>query len=232
MENDMENIIYIKEVDSTNNEIKKYNYMLDKYKFVALYSDIQTNGKGRFGNKWQSSEGNIQLSILIKNELLSPNITTIMSAISVCQVLEKIQGLHPKIKWINDILIEDKKVGGILVETSFFNNKVNEVTIGIGINVNSENLNLSAATSIKKVTGEKIDRNQLILDIIEKVIYNFIIKMDYVNEYNSRLIHYNKNIYINEKKVLSRGINKQGNLTIEENGQIKNINTNEISIKL
>ncbi len=235
----MENIIFKEIVTSTNTEVRQYKNMLQQYDFVALYSDEQTNGRGRRNHFWESKNSdNVYLSIMMDTPIKNIDMITIAIGLSVCEVLEEIKSLNCKIKWPNDLYVNNKKLGGILVETSFLGDEMEYYVIGIGINVNSENFQevQDIATSIYKETKKKINRDDLIKNIINNVC-NYISKLNKeqfeIAEYEKRLNHINKYVYVDNEKVLCKGIDEKGKLIVQkENTEIEKLSFNMISISL
>lgn len=132
----------------------------------VVIAECQTGGKGRLGRKWASPAGvNLYCSIILRppiQPVAAPQLT-FLSVIAAARAIEQLTPLKPRIKWPNDILLNGKKVAGLLNEMSAETDKVNFVILGIGVN-----LNMSAeqfpedlrhpATSLYIETGEKVDR--------------------------------------------------------------------------
>ena len=133
------NLIKLKTVKSTNLELKKMISSDTSINNLCLIADNQTEGYGRRKTKWFSYKGNIHLSFLLKpkckiNEI---NQLSFMASISIGEALKKIKNnINIKYKWPNDIILNKKKIGGIIIETSsYINKKVKWVIIGIGLNL-------------------------------------------------------------------------------------------------
>ncbi|MBC7196979.1 MAG: biotin--[acetyl-CoA-carboxylase] ligase, partial [Deferribacterales bacterium] len=146
------NFLYFQSIDSTN------TYAIEnKLPYGSIvFADMQIKGKGRSNRKWSSiSDQNIYFSCVlgdIKPEnLLQLNI---IIGYAVCDVLRKYADCY--LKWPNDIMVNNKKAGGILIETKFSGNHLEKVIFGIGINVNNthfEDVLKDIATSLKIVSG-------------------------------------------------------------------------------
>ena len=153
-------IIYFDSIDSTNTHAKSIGN--ESEDGTVIISEEQTNGRGRVGRLWHSKkyEG-IWMSIILKpdiNPIEAPFITLIVGA-SVVRALNKL-GIESYIKWPNDLIINGKKICGILTELSAEVDKVNYVVAGIGINVKSMEFDdeiSNVATSIYK-EGYKVTR--------------------------------------------------------------------------
>ena len=132
-------LIYFKEIDSTNDELKRRSAKGAKQGLMAA-ADVQTRGKGRRGRGWENPAGvNIAMSYLLRPAFppdTAPMMTLVM-AMAAEKGIKDIAGLEVKIKWPNDIVINGKKLVGILTEMSAEPDFIHEVIIGTGINVNT-----------------------------------------------------------------------------------------------
>ncbi len=116
----------------------------------------QTNGRGRFGKTWFSPEQGLWMSVVLRPT--NPALITIAAGVAVCEALHDC-GVSPSIKWPNDILLNNKKIGGILTETVD-----HHVIVGIGLNLNIQSFpdDLSdVASSVYLETGQRIDREKV-----------------------------------------------------------------------
>src|SRR3989338_7192881 len=142
----------------------------------AVVADSQTKGKGRLGRRWESPAGvNIYTSIVLRPNIMpvfAPQLT-LVSAVAVAETISRFlnngSGYKPEptVKWPNDILINSKKIAGILTEMSSEMDRVNFVVIGIGVNVNMPKKMLpeelrTVATSLREETGKEISRTDFI----------------------------------------------------------------------
>lgn len=238
------NIIHLETVDSTNDYLKKINNQVEDG--TVVISDEQTKGKGRLGRKWQSkSREGIWMSIILKPEIIpykAPFITLIAGA-SIVKALNNLQ-VPAKIKWPNDIVINNKKVSGILTELSADIEKTNYIIVGIGINVNNSEFDRDLkekATSLYKEHYKlsKVDIVTEILHELEKLYKDYIDRdckeetLKICKEYSAII---NKNVYIvkeNEKELVKCvDINKEGNLIVRDsNNKLKEIISGEVSIR-
>ena len=154
------NLINLKTVKSTNLEIKKMISSKININNLCLSADNQTDGYGRRNAKWFSYKGNIHLSILVKPKcsINEVNQLSFMTSITLGDTLKKIKSnINIKYKWPNDILLNKKKIAGVIIETSsFVNKKIKWVIIGIGLNIKkSPNLN-TKEFKITSLNKEKI----------------------------------------------------------------------------
>ena len=213
------NLIKLKTVKSTNLEIKKMISSNIKINNLCLSADNQTSGYGRRNTKWFSYKGNIHLSILLKPKcrINEVNQLSFMTSISLGDTLKKIKkNINIKYKWPNDILLNKKKIAGVLIETSsHINKKIKWVIIGIGLNIKkSPNLN-KKEFKITSLNKEKIyiEKDNFIDSFLQNFFtnyefwkkkgFNFIKKNWLSNIYkiNNKIIVKYQNNYIKGKVV-------------------------------
>jgi BirA family transcriptional regulator, biotin operon repressor / biotin---[acetyl-CoA-carboxylase] ligase len=154
---------------------------------AVVLADSQERGRGKFGRLWVSPPGvNIYMSIITKPEIDSKNGTliTLMSAVACATALRKSTGLPVTLKWPNDLMVNDKKIGGILTEVKTEHQKITFAIIGMGINVNMETDAFpeeirKIATSIKIQTGVPHPRTEIISEILNEMDnwYKFLKKL-------------------------------------------------------
>lgn len=144
---------------------------------VVISANIQTAGRGQKNRTWYSGDGNnIAMSIILRPNLESfecPQLT-LLAAVAVTQAINEITSLNASIKWPNDILINEKKLVGILTEMKIIQNELQYIILGIGMNVNNsledfEDEISQLATSIKIETGKMVDKVMLMNRILEKL---------------------------------------------------------------
>ena len=239
-------IIYFDSIDSTNSYAKKE---IDRLKDgTVILAGRQTAGRGRRGRGWVSPEGTgIWMSLILKPDI-PPREGIKMTQIAVaavCKSIRELTKLNALIKWPNDIVINGKKVCGILTEMAGELNKINYIVIGIGINVNMKDFPdeiKKYATSLFIEGNKKIDRKVLLINILKNFedLYDAYIKdlsldktLSIVRNYSVML---GKNIRIiqgrSEKKGRAIHINEDGLLLIDlEDGSRELISSGEVSIR-
>lgn len=173
-------LLFFNEVDSTN-DVAMQSGAKGLAEGLVVLSEGQSHGKGRMGRTWVSPKNvNIYISILLRPDI-SPQyapVMTMMSAISTARAITEVTGLETTIKWPNDILIDKKKVSGILTEMNAEQERINYIVAGIGINVNMkkqdfpEDLRMPA-TSLAECLGKRVDRMNLLFALIK------ILEQDY-----------------------------------------------------
>lgn len=235
-------VIIKKDIISSTNEFIKENYeTLDNYTVVT--AKYQTRGKGRMTRNWESSNAdNILMSILIKEfkERSDLNLLSLVASMSVHKFLKKyLDNLY--IKWPNDILVNNKKICGILLEGKI-NNDSKMVVIGIGININQIVFNNEIneiTTSLKRELDKDFDIDELIEELVHILITDIEVFLNgsdefikYIRTYLfgiNKLIEYTRNNTLCEGIILD--IDETGRLIVKEQDQILHINSGEIKIK-
>lgn len=128
----------------------------------VVITESQSKGRGRMGRAWASPRGTgLYFSILFRPALPVSRVShlTLVAAVAVADAVAGTTGIRPDLKWPNDLLMDGKKICGILTELNAEVNRVNYVVLGVGMNVNTAKADLPAhATSLKEQAGEKIDR--------------------------------------------------------------------------
>lgn len=239
------NIISFEKLDSTNKYVKEN--MQDLVDKSVISANIQTNGYGRFERSWVDlGAENIYMTFVLKpSEELSETYANLTQYLSVvlCKQLEELN-LNPKIKWPNDVLINGKKVCGILAETVIKGGKLKGIALGIGINLNASIDDLEIidrpATSLNIELGEKINKQKFMNELVENFFKNYdeflktgfkFIKNDYEN-YSLFTIHYlplKIAVFNTIKEGLFNGFDNNGNLILlMPDEKIENINMGEI----
>ncbi len=146
---------------------------------TLVLAEAQTKGKGRLARSWFSPKyKGIYLSLILRPVLL-PNqapLLTLLSAVSICEAVKEITGIDAQIKWPNDILVNNKKLGGILTELNAEIDLIRFVSIGIGLNINNDRKSLvSGATSLKEQKREDVNRVELLQEILRKIELNYLL---------------------------------------------------------
>jgi BirA family transcriptional regulator, biotin operon repressor / biotin---[acetyl-CoA-carboxylase] ligase len=159
--------------DSTNRVAMDLAYAGEAEGAVIL-AEEQTAGRGRAGRKWHSEVGTGIYVTLLLRPRLSPAqapVLTMLAGLSLHAAILVQTGLNTELKWPNDILLQDKKIGGILTEMHAEPSQVRFVVVGIGINVNQENFPpelASLATSLRKETGRLQSRLELLVRLLRE----------------------------------------------------------------
>lgn len=222
------NIVHFETIDSTNTKAKELAAEGQPGGTVII-SEEQTQGKGRLGRNWTSPKNKgIWMSIILRPDIdpIKVCMVTQVAAAAVVKAIEEI-GIEGYIKWPNDIVVQGKKVCGILTEMSGELDKVNYVILGIGINVNLEKRNFSGelkdiATSLKIEKGKSINRKDLVAKILNNFenLYESFVKQGDIEKSldicRERSILLGKKIQI----ILRNEVIKAKAITIDEEGRL------------
>ena len=221
------------EIDSTNDEAKRIEGIKDFHIFIT---EKQTKGRGRHGKKWSSpNSGNIYMTISTSQNTSQINPISLILGLICKKAIDKlIRQPSIMLKWPNDILFNDKKIGGILVETEINNENIKTI-IGIGINLNI-NKEESWWGDLSRFALES-KRNELINLILTEFLNIFDNSYDnWLDDWKKSCMHINKEIEIFDgehlkKKAIFKDIDAQGNAIIETKEGEEVIATGQISIK-
>lgn len=239
-------IIYFDSIGSTNSYAKKEaNKLKDG---TVILSEEQTTGRGRRGREWSSPKGTgIWMSLVLK-----PNIPptegvrmTQIAAAAVCKSIRQMTSLDALIKWPNDIVVNGKKICGILTEMAGELNEIRYIVVGIGINVNTSSFSdelKNVATSLLIESNSKIDRKKLVVNILEnfETLYNAYINgsgfdeaLNIVKKYSAILGKEIKIVQGNRETIAKAiDIDREGLLLVEmKDGTRELISSGEISIR-
>lgn len=240
------NVVVLKEVDSTNNYAKKLAQEGAPHG-TAVTAETQTGGKGRLGRSFCSPAGSgIYLSVILRlNKEIEPSmLITSAAAVAVMRAIKKVCGVDTKIKWINDLYLNDRKLCGILTEASldFETKRLEYVIVGIGINITDKAFPpdiKKIASSLSEAVGEnEISRNVLIAEVINQ-LQRVISELDggeFLEDYrkNSFVLGSEVNVILpNESyKATAFEITKEAHLLVRKaSGEIAELNSGEISIR-
>ncbi|MEX1191013.1 MAG: biotin--[acetyl-CoA-carboxylase] ligase [Brumimicrobium sp.] len=233
-------IIHLESVDSTNNYTAKVFKSGTVDSGTVIMADIQTNGRGQRGNMWQSGAfKNITMSIAASPKLWQLNNLVTLNHITALALYEFISKhvRNTKIKWPNDIIVNDLKIGGILIESQYSGESLQSI-IGIGINVNQSIFNQLKATSLFNETGKHFEPKHLVFEFINafnKTVDRFQQKgASYIlNQYNDLLWLKEKQSRFESEGYVFKGVIKEtdlnGNLRMLVEDQIKSFRNGEIS---
>ena len=209
---------------------------------TTIIANSQTEGRGRFARKFYSpANTGIYFSSILKVSLPIQDVSliTIISAIAVCKAITRHTNLKPKIKWINDIYLNNKKICGILVEniSNSTNLKSKGIVVGIGINSSTENFPKDIENKAGSIMYDKLSRNKLIAEIINNLfdLAKDVYDKKIIEEYKSLSLVLNKEItYTKNNKFFTAtaiDINNNGNLIVKDsNNNVIVLENEETSI--
>lgn len=237
------NAVCVHETDSTNDLAKREHNMPEGTVFTA---DIQTAGKGRRGKSWVSGNGDgLWMSILIKPDILPQELSciTLVTGLAVAKALEEYTGREVLIKWPNDIVLEKKKLCGILCEMSAEINTINYAVCGIGINLNKAEFDGdigNVACSVLSVTGKKSFRSEVCSAVLNhfEPLYNKYISQgieSIVDEYKKYCITLGKNVKLIKGGEITEAeaidVNRLGELVVKTENGIEAVSSGEVSVR-
>lgn len=212
-----------------------------------MVADQQDAGKGRRGRGWSSLPGTgIFMTLILKPELNPSNASmlTLVAAMAVAKGITRCTGMEAKIKWPNDIVINGKKVVGILTEMSAQMDYVNHIVVGIGINVNNESFPeeiAQNATSLLLQSGKRVNRAALIEAVWEEFEHYYDRFMAYQDlrdlrkEYDASLANKGQKVRVLDPKEpfdgVAQGITDRGELIVDTWEARKLVSSGEVSVR-
>ena len=165
-------VAYHKETTSTQ-EIAKALASQGVAEGTIVVAETQSGGRGRVGRQWSSPQGGVYFSMILRPDMKPSEALRLplVAGVAVAQAIKRNTKLAPKLKWPNDIMLQDRKVGGILTEMSAEIDRLDWVIIGIGLNVNTSHESYpeevqGVATSLMELGGKIIPRVKLLQDIL------------------------------------------------------------------
>ena len=248
------NIVYYDVTDSTNLRARQLGDEGAPHGTLAV-ADRQTAGRGRRGRSWESPAGSsIYMSVLLRPEI-PPDKAAMLTLVMACSVAEGIRGCleqemsgeipRVQIKWPNDIIINGKKLVGILTEMSSQIDYINHVTVGVGINVNMTEFPQEirqTATSLRLECGYAVRRAPLIAAVMERLEANYDIFLEtqdlsgLMETYSSMLVNRDRDVRVigarETYQAHAEGITRTGELIVRrEDGTMENICAGEVSVR-
>lgn len=239
-------IYYFDSIDSTNTKAKELAEE-GHPSGTLVVADRQTAGKGRRGRSWESPTGiGIFMTLMLKPEI-NPNhasMLTLVAAMATTRAIRRVTGVPAMIKWPNDIVMNGKKVCGILTEMSAQFDYINHIVIGIGINVHNEDFPeeiAQTASSIYLESGQHIHRASLIEAFLEEFedVYAEYLKTEDMEglqkEYDAMLVNRGRQVRVLDPKEpfegKAMGITKKGELIVDTWESRKLVSSGEVSVR-
>lgn len=241
-----QDIYYKEEIDSTNNQAKVLAREGAKEGHLVI-AEHQSQGKGRLGRSWQSPSGTgIWMSLILRPHILPRDASqlTLIAGLSMCEVIQEVTGLEARIKWPNDIVVNGKKVCGILTEMSAEMESINYIILGIGVNVNMAYFpeELPYASSLAIEGKKEYSRKAIIKAFLEKfeIDYKAYKKQPdltpIMERYEKNCITLNRKVklLVSNEEVIAKatGISNEGELLVTlEDGTMKVVSSGEVSVR-
>lgn len=238
-------IYYYQEIDSTNTQAKRLAEEGAAHGSVVV-AEVQTVGRGRRGRNWISVGGSgIWFSLLLRPDIPPDraSMLTLVAAMAVTKGIRRITGRQVMIKWPNDVVVDGKKVCGILTELSAQIDYVNHVIVGIGINIRGQQFppELQEKATTLEQGQQHIDRAWLleaVLEEFEAYYEKFVETLDvslFQEEYEELLVNRNRQIQVLDPagpyEGVARGINEKGELLVECGRGLVTVNSGEVSVR-
>lgn len=215
---------------------------------TLVIADMQTAGRGRRGRTWSSPAGvNLYFTLILKPSYGTEQASgvTLVMALAVAAGIRKTCGVRAKIKWPNDIVVNGRKICGILTEMSVAKNVIRYVVIGVGVNVGLQEFPrevADTAASLQAECGREVSRDTLtenIMTAFEEYYEGFLLQGDLsgvLAEYNSLLVNRGEKVRVldpkGEYQGLAHGINSRGELLVEqEDGSVAEVYAGEVSVR-
>tara|TARA_B100000959_G_scaffold225791_1_gene240038 strand:- start:421 stop:1152 length:732 start_codon:yes stop_codon:yes gene_type:complete len=172
------NIIKLDAIDSTNNYLKKIILNEGINDYTVVTAKFQTQGKGQLGTEWESEHSKNLICSVYKKEInikvQDQFVVSALVSLALIKTLRKINLSNMHIKWPNDIMSDNKKICGILIENIVKENYIKDTVIGIGLNVNQTIFNnLPNAASIKNLIGTTCSIDEILKDLVKNLKYYF-----------------------------------------------------------
>ena len=138
---------------------------------AVVVAETQTASRGRQGRRWVSDAGNLYFSVLFRPDAAALPLLSPLAGVAVARAVRRVAGLYPTIKWPNDIIIDGRKVAGILAESALSGSRIDYAIVGVGVNIA---LDVSAdpeiagtAASLNQLAGAEVDRAELLRRILQ-----------------------------------------------------------------
>ena len=240
-------LCYYEETDSTNNRIDELAGSGAPEGTVAV-AEEQTKGKGRRGRVWKSPKGSgLYFSVLLRPEIPphKASMLTLVKALAVAEALRNLYGLEVQIKWPNDVVVNGRKICGILTEMKMEDVYIRHIIVGTGINVNIEVFPeeiRETATSLYLELGHKVDRIELLGEVMRNLekAYRQVVEAEsllpVLEDYNKYLVNRGRRVRVldpaGEYEAQALFVNESGELIVEtDDKEVKHVYAGEVSVR-
>jgi BirA family biotin operon repressor/biotin-[acetyl-CoA-carboxylase] ligase len=212
-----------------------------------VVTEEQTAGKGRMGRGWYSPKGTGVTCSLILRPAIEPgqaSPVTMLTAVAVASAVERVAGVSPGIKWPNDLLLDGKKICGILTEMNAEMERIHFLVVGVGINVNTDYFPediKDIATSLYLAGGRRVSRLDLLRRYLMEFEHYYQQWMDYgfgpvLEEWKKRCVTLNRPVRISTPRETWEGwavdVDNTGALVLRtDDGELKNFVAGEVSLR-
>ena len=234
-------VIYLTSTSSTQ-DVARAEAEADAPDGTAVIAEEQTKGRGRFGRSWVSPSGaNLYFTLIMRPEARRARSLGMVAPLAVAEAVEQVTGLSPRIKWPNDVIVEGRKLAGVLIETEVQGQSLKYALVGPGINVNFDIEDTSEiadiATSLKRELGRAISREELLamlLNRFEKLYESDI--TDVVQRWRLRLDTLGQRVRVTFRDQVQEGlaedVDADGNLVlVQADGKRVLIEAGEVTLR-
>lgn len=235
-------VLYYPEVGSTN-ETARQEAGRGAPEGTVVIAGKQTQGRGRLKRSWMTPEGNIALSVILYPQMAFMPSLIMVASLAAARAIESATGMETQIKWPNDVLINGRKVCGILIETDIRPERVNYAVIGIGINVNMKIEELAGvrtpATSLSHETGGEVSRLKILRALLENMdaLYHILLSGGSVfAEWRDRLVTLGQEVRVTAGDTAFEGIaesvNSDGSLIVRrQDGRLERVVAGDVTLR-
>jgi BirA family biotin operon repressor/biotin-[acetyl-CoA-carboxylase] ligase len=242
-------VLFSTSVPSTNDWAKKLAAMSAAEGTVVI-AETQTAGHGRLNREWISPRGGLYFSVIVRPELDATDVAKLVfvASLAVTDALGEEYGLNAQTKWPNDVLVDGKKICGILAEMNTTDQKVNYAVIGIGINANLDVKRVfpsrlkPVTTSIENEVGSKVKLEDLFRDVISRLekTYNSFERKGFATilaEWKRHTSFLGQEVEVtdlHEKMIgLASDVDEEGSLILKlENGKTCRVRVGDVSLRV
>jgi BirA family biotin operon repressor/biotin-[acetyl-CoA-carboxylase] ligase len=234
--------VFLPVCGSTNTEAQQLLLKNDATEGTVVFTEQQTAGKGQRGNTWESEPGqNLTASFILRPTFLPVQdqfYLTIAISLAVADLLEALQIKEVRIKWPNDILVEDRKLAGILTECSLSGSSVQNAVVGIGVNVNQRFFTLPQAVSLFQITGRYYEVNKVLEQLCAFLEKRYLqlrqgLKAELKRSYLQQLYRYQEPAMYRfngqEQSAVLVGVEESGLLALDVGGKLQHFAFKEVT---
>lgn len=240
-----EPLYFYKEVGSTNDVAMDLADQGAPHGTLIL-AEIQTAGRGQRGRQWITTAGSsLAMSVILRPTNLAQNAWVRLHALGALAVVEALgqYSLDAKVKWPNDVLLEGRKVAGILVDASWEGEQVEYVVLGMGVNVSPQSVPDGQlfdfpAVSIEEILGKQLDWCELITEVLQETSKWFyqINRLNFIKKWEEKLAHRGRKVVIDcpegEITGLLIGLNERGALKVQSGKGVVEVGFREVQVQL
>ena len=210
---------------------------------AVVVAETQTASRGRLGRRWVSDAGNLYCSVLFRPDAAALPLLNPLAGVAVARAVRRVAGLYPAIKWPNDIIVDDRKVAGILAESALSGARIDYAIVGIGVNialdVSADPEIAATAGSLNALAAAEIDRAELlrrILQYLDALYLDLRRRRSPVPEWRRWLDTLGRSVTVTHHDITDTGVaedvDEQGNLLLRvADGRLLTIAAGDITLR-